>query len=450
MQDSKKNKQEKSNEEVYPLVMSPKQNEFICNCNKRYNFKVGAVRSGKSFVDIAYVILKRIMERRGKSGLNLILGVSKESIERNVLTPMREIYTDRVVGYINSNTNIAVILGEKVYCLGAEKNSQVGKIQGMSVKYAYGDEVAKWKEPVFKMLQSRLDKEYSCFDGSLNPESPNHWLKKEILDDESLDMYVQSYTIFDNPFLPKKFVENLCKEYTGVFYDRYIKGIWANAEGLIYQNYKNALKECPFILSESNFGEMRNFCVSLDYGTMNAFAALLWVKYKGVWWAWRGYYYSGREKGIQKTDEQYLNDIVEFVMPLFEIQRNLVKKYKLEKAEKLEIIVDPSAASFITLLRRKKLFKVRKAKNNVFDGIRDTSVAMNCDLIKIDPSIKEWIDEVGGYIWDEKAGDDVPQKVDDHYMDATRYFVETKDFVKKYVDTSDRDKLIGDSSLLGF
>ena len=201
------------------------QKEFIRNANKRYNLKVGAVRSGKSYVDTAFIIPYRIRERQGKKGLNLILGVSKESIERNVLEPMREIYTDRLIGNIKSSTNQAIICGEPVYCLGAEKASQVAKIQGMSVKYCYGDEVAKWNRDVFKMLQSRLDKPYSCFDGALNPESPSHWLKKEFLDNGKIDAYIQHYRIFDNPFLPRKFVENLCKEYEGtVYYGRYIEG----------------------------------------------------------------------------------------------------------------------------------------------------------------------------------------------------------------------------------
>ena len=146
------------------MQLSRKQNEYIVNATHRWNVKSGAVRSGKSYVDTAFVILFRIRERAGKPGLNVILGVSKESIERNVLQPMREIYTDKLIGTIN-NRNIARICGEDVYCLGAEKVSQVAKIQGSSIKYCYGDEVAKWNQEVFEMLKSRLDKEYSCFDG---------------------------------------------------------------------------------------------------------------------------------------------------------------------------------------------------------------------------------------------------------------------------------------------
>ena len=218
------------------MQLSSKQNEYITNATHRWNIKSGAVRSGKSYVDTAFVIPFRIRERAGKAGLNVILGVSKESIERNVLQPMREIYTSELVGTINSR-NVARICGEDVYCLGAEKVSQVAKIQGSSIKYAYGDEIAKWNKEVFQMLKSRLDKPYSCFDGSCNPEHPTHWLK-EFLDTPDLDIYLQKYTIFDNPFLPAEYVEQLCKEYAGtIYYDRLILGLWKRAEGAIYKRF---------------------------------------------------------------------------------------------------------------------------------------------------------------------------------------------------------------------
>lgn len=218
------------------MQLSSKQNEYILNATHRWNIKSGAVRSGKSFVDTAYMVPFRIRNVSGKPGLNVILGVSKESIERNVLQPMRELYTSQIVGMIN-NRNVARICGEDVYCLGAEKVSQVAKIQGSSIKYCYGDEIAKWNKEVFQMLKSRLDKPYSCFDGSCNPEHPTHWLK-EFLDDEELDIYLQRYTIFDNPFLDPNFVKQLCKEYEGtIYYDRLILGLWKRAEGAIYKKF---------------------------------------------------------------------------------------------------------------------------------------------------------------------------------------------------------------------
>lgn len=217
------------------ICLTPKQIEYTKNASHRWNFKSGAVRSGKSFVDTAAVIPERIISRIGKQGIAAILGVSRDTIERNVLEPMREIYTDKRIGIINSR-NVVMLFGEPVYCLGAEKVSQVAKIQGASIKYAYGDEVAKWNSGVFHMLQSRLDKPYSCFDGSCNPEHPTHWLKK-FLDSDS-DIYLQHYTIFDNTHLDPAFVQNLCKEYEGtIYYDRLILGLWKRAEGAIYRKF---------------------------------------------------------------------------------------------------------------------------------------------------------------------------------------------------------------------
>lgn len=397
------------------LELSPKQNEYILNAHSRYNLKIGAVRSGKSFVDMAYTVPSRIRERHGKAGLNLILGVSKSTIERNVLEPMREIYTSRLVSGINVR-NIATICGEQVYCLGAEKISQVAKIQGMSVKYCYGDEIAKWSPEVFAMLQSRLDKPYSMFDGACNPEYPTHWLK-QFIDRPDIDAYIQPYTIFDNPFLSPDFVENLCKEYAGtVYYDRLILGKWTLAEGLIYPMFRDILEKPPKDVSPSDFA------LSIDYGTRNAFAALLWAKYGLVWYAVKGYYYSGRDTGTNKTDEDYGRDMDAFIEPVADRLEPLGRK--------IRTIVDPSAASFITLLNRRRWCKIMHADNNVADGIRDTASAMQRGLIKVNPDIKEWQDEAQGYVWDDEKGLDAPVKENDHYMDSTRYFVRTMRLVK--------------------
>lgn len=227
------------------MIITEKQKEFIKNATHRYNLKIGARRCGKTYLDILFTIPNRLLERKDLDGLNVIFGVSKGTIERNVLQPLREIYGKDLVGFINSQ-NIANLFGQEVYCLGTEKVSQVSKIQGTSIKYAYGDEMAKWNKEVFIMIQGSLDKPYSCLDGALNPENKNHWLKKDFLDvikEKGLDVYTQYYTIFDNPFLPKDFVDNLCKEYQGtVYYNRLILGQWCDAEGLIFQQIANDYK----------------------------------------------------------------------------------------------------------------------------------------------------------------------------------------------------------------
>lgn len=220
------------------IRLSKKQIEYTKNATHRWNIKSGAVRSGKSFVDTANVIPERIISRAGLPGLVALIGVSRDTVERNVLQPMREIYGSRI-GTIKPSTNTAIVFGQEVYCLGAEKVSQIAKIQGSSIKYCYGDEIAKWNKDFFEMLKSRLDKPYSCFDGACNPEHPTHWLK-EFLDSDA-DLYLQHYELFDNPHLPQAYVQNICKEYEGtVYYDRLVLGLWKRAEGAIYRAFADS------------------------------------------------------------------------------------------------------------------------------------------------------------------------------------------------------------------
>lgn len=398
------------------VELTDKQKEYWRESDRRWNLKIGATRSGKTFVDY-FIIPRRIIERRQEKGLTVILGNTRETIRRNIIIPMQEIYGSKRVGNIRSD-NSCYMFGEQVFCLGADNVNHVDRIRGSSIKYCYGDEVATWHPEVFEMLKSRLDKACSCFDGALNPQSPNHWLK-EFLESDA-DIYQQHYTIFDNPFLPKDFVENLCKEYEGtVYYQRYILGEWALAEGLIYPMYEDAIVEKIPEWED----EHRQYSLSIDYGTMNAFAAILWEFHGGIWYAVRGYYYSGRETGIQKTDEEYAQALDEM---LSDVHSYYSENTFYGAQERLETIIDPSAASFIALLQKRGKYKVRRADNNVLDGIRETATAMRAGKIKISAALKEWRAEAGGYVWDDSEAVEHPVKVNDHYMDATRYFVKTR------------------------
>lgn len=244
------------------LTFSPKQLEFIRNANHRWNFKIGATQCGKTYIDTAYVIPYRMKERRGLAGLNMILGVSKTTIERNVLTPMRDFWGDRLVGRINSE-NIAIIFGERVYCLGAEKVNQVAKIRGAKIKYCYCDETVEFNKEVFELLKSRLSLPYSICDGTGNPASPTHWLKEFL--DSNADIYCQSWTIFDNPFLSPNYVNELCKEYEGtVYYNRYILGQWKLAEGVIYTKFANNPE--AYLIDKEDLPHLINIEVGVDFG----------------------------------------------------------------------------------------------------------------------------------------------------------------------------------------
>lgn len=332
---------------------------------------------------------------------------------------MREIYGAQIVGNIN-NRNIAIIAGEEVHCLGAEKVSQVAKIQGASIKYCYGDEIAKWSREVFELIPSRLDKAYSCMDGACNPEHPMHWLKA-FIDRDDIDSYVQHYTIFDNPFLPKSFVDSLCKEYEGtVYYQRFILGKWALAEGLIYPSFREAI-----IADLSVFDKEPTDCaLSIDYGTQNAFAALLWEKYGTTWVCTDEYYHSGRDTGIQKTDGEYADDLDIFLKRIIDKRQEQAKENKTY-FRKIKTIVDPSAASFIAELDRRRYYSVIRADNDVKDGIQETHTCMKQGYIKILRSCKCLIAELNGYVWDGKSAEDAPLKENDHACDSMRYLVHT-------------------------
>lgn len=219
------------------MQLSDKQKEYWNEAHSRWNVKSGATRSGKTYLDY-YVIPKRIRALAGKEGLVVILGNTKGTLQRNIITPLQKIYGPLLVSDIRSD-NTATLFGEECYCLGADKVNQVDRIRGSSIKYCYGDEVVTWHPDVFDMLKSRLDKEYSLFDGTCNPDNPNHWFYKFLKSDA--DIYLKEFMLEDNPFLSRAFVENLKKEYAGtVLYDRYILGRWALAEGLIYKPFADA------------------------------------------------------------------------------------------------------------------------------------------------------------------------------------------------------------------
>lgn len=244
------------------IQLSVKQVEYINNAKKRWNGKIGATQSGKTYIDTLYIIPERIRERRGLAGLVFIVGVSKETIIRNVIEPLQELYGNSAVTDVGSN-NICRILGQKVYCLGADNVGRVSKFRGARVKYLYIDEIVDINKEVFSILKTRLSFEYSCCDFAGNPQYPSHWCY-EFINNKDIDIYLQTYTLFDNPFLPKSYVTNLCNELKGtVYYQRYILGEWVRAEGLVYPSFTNDT-DC-FILSSLNINP-RMINIGVDFG----------------------------------------------------------------------------------------------------------------------------------------------------------------------------------------
>lgn len=369
------------------------------------------MRSGKSWLACNFTIPDRITAMADLPGIPLILGVSLGNIERNVLQPMREVFGSSLVGNIRGSKNTAHLFGQEVYCLGAQNSAQVAKLQGAAVKFCYCDELAALNKNVFDMLKSRLSFSYSECHAACNPEGPRHWLK-QFLDAQSPEtLYRQHYEIDDNPHLDPGFVAALKGEYAGtVYYNRYILGQWAQAEGLVYQMWESAI--------EPTFsGAPRRVCASMDYGTLNATCCLMWAEdTNGVWHAIGEYWHSGRDTGRQKTDAEYTREIKQWASSI------------LGDAwpGKLKIAVDPSAASIQTEMSKCGAFRVLDANNSVLEGIETVASSLQAGAVKIGDCCKHLIEELAGYVWEDKQdGIERPVKVNDHACDALRYGVNT-------------------------
>lgn len=366
---------------------------------KRINILDGSVRSGKTWISlIIWALWVATMPTNKKY---LMVGKTLTTLKRNCLEPLVEL-----VGRENFSFSIsskkAVLFGRTIDLEGANDAQSENKIRGITLQGAYGDEITLFPEDFFTMLLSRLSEKDAKFFGSTNPDSPSHWLKVKYLDRENeLSLYRMSFIIDDNTFLDAEYVANIKAEYTGVFYKRFILGLWVIAEGLVYQF--NAEKHVTYDIPQ--YGE---YYLSIDYGTMNPFSCGLWCVTGNKATRIKEYYYSGRETSVQMTDEQYADAVDE-----------MCAGYQIRKT-----VVDPSAASFIAELR-KRGYTVQKAKNDVIDGIRVVSRFLEKGNIKIHASCEDAINEFGLYSWNDKATTDEVIKDNDHAMDEIRYFCNT-------------------------
>lgn len=379
---------------------------------KRINLLEGSVSSGKTWISLVLWAFWVSTMPNDPDRLYLMCARSLTTLKRNCLLLLQSL-----VGENNFQFSIPAkegrLFGRHILLEGANDAQAEAKIRGLTLQGAYCDELTKLPEDFFNMLLSRLRLEGSKLIATTNPDAPNHWLKTDYIDRrDELDLLDVIFTIDDNTTLPKEYIENIKKEYTGVFYDRFILGKWKLAEGLIYPNYIQALVDS---LPKARILE---YALSIDYGTQNAFAALMWARIGDIWYVIDEYYYSGRDTGIQKTDEEYAKDLDAFI-----------SKYPING--KLRTIIDPSAASFIALLKKRGSYKVRKADNDVIDGIRETATAIQTDRIKIlKDAVPNLIKEFQSYSWDSKSTEERPVKVSDHGMDSLRYYVKTNKLVK--------------------
>ena len=371
---------------------------------KRLNLLEGSVSSGKTWISL--VLWAFWVGTSPEDKLYMMCAKSLTTLKRNCLILLQELVGEDNFTF-SINTKEGQLFGRKILLEGANDIRSESKIRGLTLQGAYCDELTQFPHDFFTMLLSRLRLPGAKLIATTNPDSPSHWLKREYIDrQDDLDFLDLKFLLDDNTTLPADYVANIKLEYTGVFYDRFILGNWVNAEGLIYPMYQKALCDPPV-------GRADAYVLSIDYGTLNAFAAILWAKFENVWYAVDGWYYSGRDTQKQLTDEEYGQEI-----------DKRFGQYTDEYV-KMKVIIDPSAASFLTLMRRKRRYNVIPADNDVIDGIRETATAMQTDKIKINPELTWFVRELEGYVWDDKSAEDRPVKVADHACDSCRYFVKT-------------------------
>jgi PBSX family phage terminase large subunit len=366
-------------------MFSPMQKTFWRECSHRWNVKTGATRSGKTYQDY-FLIPKRLLAVSGREGLCVILGNTRETIRRNLLLPMQSLYGPEYVGNLRADNSVEMF-GQRVFCLGADNVNRVDRLRGSSIAYCYGDEVTTWHPDVFDMLKSRLDKPYSRFDGTCNPDNPRHWFKQFL--DSDADIFQQAYTIDDNPFLDPAFVENLKREYSGtVLYDRYIMGRWVAAEGVIYRLFADHPER--FVAEP---GKIRNAVIGVDFGGGTSAHAFCCTGFTGNGIAVLDEY---REKAA--LDPTKLEkDFVDFVRRCQ--MRWLVTDVWCDSAEQ-------------TLINGLRVAAARAGigvnignaqKRPINDRIRATCLLMGAGRFTVHPRCAETIDALKSALWDSKS-----------------------------------------------
>ena len=287
------------------------------------------------------------------------------------------------------------------YLFGGQDEQSCTFIQGITLAGVLFDEAALMPRSFVEQACARCSEAGSKMWFNCNPQGPEHWLYKTwICKAKEKNALYLHFTMADNLSLDPKIRQRYEKLYDGVFYRRYILGQWCGTQGLIY-DFSQDIHVCKELPAHGRY------YISVDYGTQNPFSAGLWCVKDGVAVRLREVYYNGRESGRMRTDEEYHQDLVA-----------LADDLPVEM-----VVVDPSAASFLAVLRRQGVFRVRKAKNAVLPGIQKVAQLLKAGKLKIGDTCKDAIREFSLYRWEE--GKDVPVKQDDHAMDDIRYFVMT-------------------------
>lgn len=367
----------------------------------------GAVRSGKTLcMGISFVLWAFY---RFDNMDFAICGKTIRNVRRNIINNILPIL--RELGFIcdlKISDNMMTVTGSgrsnRFYFYGGKDEASAALIQGMTLAGVFLDEVALMPRSFVEQALARCSVTGSKFWFNCNPEHPYHWFYREWICRlrERNALYVH-FTMKDNPSLSQETRARYEKMFSGAFYQRFILGKWVKAEGLVYPFMKDDMFcDTP----EADFDE---YVISVDYGTVNPTSAGLWGRTEGTWYRIDEYYYSSRETGYQRTDEEH-----------YEAIKNLAGNREIKC-----VVADPSAASFITLMRRDGRFPVIPAENSVTNGIRVVSSMLKTGRIKICRCCRSSIKEFGLYSWNDDVSRDTPLKENDHAMDDIRYFAVT-------------------------
>jgi PBSX family phage terminase large subunit len=365
----------------------------------------GSVRSGKTVsMSVGFIIWAMASFDGAVFG---ICGKTIESLRRNVIVQLPTLLEGVVVIRERRNENklIVSVAGRtnSFYLFGGRDESSYTLIQGITLAGVLFDEVALMPRSFVEQALARCSVGGSKFWFNCNPEGPSHWFYQEwVLKPLEKRILHLHFTMADNNSLSVETKQRYERLYSGVFYDRYIRGLWVVAEGIIYSMFNK-----NFHVVSAIDRPYEKYYISCDYGTLNPTSAGIWGLASGKWYRITEYYYDGRKEQLQRTDEEH-----------YEAISRMAGNLPIEK-----IIVDPSAASFIETIRRHKRFRVEHASNKVIDGIRDVATHLNAGDVFICENCSDCIREFGLYRWDEKAVEDRPLKTDDHAMDDVRYFV---------------------------
>ena len=364
----------------------------------------GAVRSGKTFsMGLSFFLWAMARFDGRQFGL---CGKTIVSLRRNLLTELVP-YLRRIGMSIrekrSENLLIVRFAGHenRFLLFGGRDESSAALIQGSTLAGVLLDETVLMPRSFVEQAIARCSVPGSRLWFNCNPENPGHWFYREwILKAKARRALYLHFTMEDNPALSPRIRARYRNAYSGVFYRRFVLGEWTAAQGLVYDFFDRERDAAD--VPEGSFEEWR---ISVDYGTANPASFGLWGKKNAVWYRVAEYYYDSRKAGRQRTDEEYA-----------EALERLAGERTIRR-----VIVDPSAASFIEVLRRRG-FQVVRANNDVADGIRVTSDLLKKRRIVICRTCGDCLREMELYCWDERGGRDAPRKENDHAMDDLRYF----------------------------